>query len=226
MLQRVGVSARGVAHRQALRLEGGASDRGKLLRVPLMVAASTRRRREPWQTAAAIAVLIGVSFSVLLISVAFGVSDKITHLVANPLVKHSHLLDVTLIDRILTLLTIVVAAAMLCETAAAAFTLGVTVMRSRREEVAVRRQSGVLRSRLLREFLVAMLWPCLIGGLIGEALGILVALLLRQATVLPMTFNLISLLAAFAVTIALAMAATLIPAWRSANASPAMLRKG
>jgi cell division protein FtsX len=191
-----------------------------------MPASAGGWRREPWQTAAAVAVLIGVAFSVLLISLAFGVAHKITHLLANPLVKHSHLVDVALVDRILTLLTIVVVAAMLSETAAATFTLGVTVMRSRREEVAIRRQSGVLRSRLLSEFLIAMFWPCLIGGLAGEALGILVAVLLRQTTVLPVTFNLVSLLAAFPVTIVLAMAATLLPAWRSANASPAMLRKG
>ena len=192
----------------------------------MMPPRSGAQRREPWQTAAAIAVLIGVAFSVLLISVAFGVAGKITDLLSNPLVKHSHLLNVSLVDRILTLLTIVVAAAMLAETAAATFTLGVTVMRSRREEVAIRRQSGVLRSHLLREFLLAMLWPCLIGGLVGEALGIVVALLLRQTTVLPVTFNVVSLLAAFPVTIVLAMAATLLPAWRSANASPAMSAQG
>jgi len=191
-----------------------------------MPNASRGQRREPWQTAAAIAVLIGVAFSVLLISVAFGVAGKITDLLDSPLVKHSHLVDVSLVDQILTLLTIVVAAAMLCETAAATFTLGVTVMRGRREEVAVRRQSGVLRSRLLSEFLVAMLWPCLVGGIIGEVLGISVAVILRETSVLPITFNAVSLLAAFPVTIALAMAATLLPAWRSANASPAMLRKG
>jgi len=99
-------------------------------------------------------------------------------------------------------------------------------MRNQREQVAIRCQSGVLRSRLLCVFLLAMRWPCLAGGLIGEALGVFVAVLLRETTVLPVTFNLVSLLAAFPVTIALAMAATLLPAWRSANASPAMLRKG
>jgi hypothetical protein len=190
-----------------------------------MSASAGVKRREPWQTAAAVAVLIGVAFSVLLISVAFGVSGKITDLLDNPLVKRSHLLDVALVDHILTLLTIVVATAMLAETAAATFTLGVTVMRSRREEVAIRRQSGVLRSHLLTEFLIAMFWPCLVGGIIGEALGVLVAIILRQTTVLPVAFNIVSLFAAFPVTIVLAMAATLLPAWRSANASPAMLRK-
>ncbi|MCL6106183.1 MAG: FtsX-like permease family protein [Actinobacteria bacterium] len=182
--------------------------------------------REPWQAAAAIAVFIGVFFSVLLMSVAFGVAEKITHLVDNPNVEHTQAVNTALVEQILTVLTIVVVAAMLSQTAAATFTLGVTVMRNRREEIAVRRQSGVLRSRLLREFLIAMFYPCLIGGLVGEALGILAAGILRQTTVLPVAFNLVSLLAAFPVTIVLALAATLLPAWRSTNISPAMLRKG
>lgn len=63
------------------------------------------------------------------------------------------------------------------------------------------------------------------GGIAGEACGLLTALLLREATVLPVRFSLISVFAAFPVTIVLALLATLIPAWRSASASPAMLRK-
>jgi len=57
-------------------------------------------------------------------------------------------------------------------------------MRNQREQVAIRCQSGVLRSRLLCVFLLAMRWPCLVGGLIGEALGVFVAVLLRETTVL------------------------------------------
>jgi ABC-type antimicrobial peptide transport system permease subunit len=170
-------------------------------------------------------VAIGVGFSVLLMSVSAGVAQDISDHLSNPALKTSNLVDVGLIDSILTLLTIVVTAAMLTQTAAATFTLGVTVMQSRREEVALRRQSGVLRSRLLREFLVAMFWPCLIGGLIGEALGIAAGLILRSTTVLPVRFTPVSLLAAFPVTVLLALAATMIPAWRFANASPALLRR-
>jgi ABC-type lipoprotein release transport system permease subunit len=169
--------------------------------------------------------MIGVAFAVLLMSVAHGVAGKIDGLVGNPVLKQSHLVNVGLVTSILALLTVVVTSAMLAQTAAATFTLGVTVMRSRREEVAIRRQSGVLRSTLLREFLIAMLWPCIIGGLAGEAAGLLTGLILRETTVLPVRFNLISVFAAFPVTLILALLATLLPAWRSANASPAMLRK-
>lgn len=183
------------------------------------------KRPESWQVAAAIAVGIGVAFSVLLMSVAFGVSNSITGLLDNSALRSSGLIDVDRINSILALLTIVITAAMLSQTAAATFTVGVTVMRSRREEVAIRRQSGVMRSSLIAEFLLAMLLPCVVGGLIGEAVGCLVAFVLDTFTVLPVRFTAVSLLGAFPITIVLAMAATLLPAWRAANASPAMLRK-
>lgn len=183
-------------------------------------------RRDSWRVAAATAVGFGVGFSVLLISVAYGVSHEITHQVANGAVRRSHLIDVGRVQEILFLLTVVVTGSMLVQTAAATFTLGTTVMQSRREEVALRRQSGVLRSTLLYEFLIGMLGPCLVGGLAGEAGGLLAAEVLTRATVLPIQINGVSLLAAFPVTITLAIAATLGPAWRFANASPALLRRG
>jgi hypothetical protein len=185
------------------------------------------RHRAAWRVPAAVAVGIGVCFSVLLMSVAYGVSWGITHRldrIRDPAVRH--LVNVGLIDSILVLLTVVVATAMLAQTAAATFTFGVTVMNARREEVAIRRQSGVLRSTLLREFMLAMLVPCVAGGVVGEAAGVFAAALLRTFTVLPVRFNAVALLGAFPVTVALALLATLIPGWRFANASPALLRRG
>ena len=179
-----------------------------------------------WRIVAMVAVGIGVGFAVLLMSVAFGVKHGISSRLSNPLLKQSHLVNVARINEILVLLTIVVATAMLSETAASTFTVGLTLMKSRKEEVALRRQSGVLRSRLMKEFVWAISIPCVIGGLIGEACGIAVAWLLGRYTVLPIRFTPFSLLAPFPITVALAIAATLIPAWRFANASPALLRKG
>jgi putative ABC transport system permease protein len=183
-------------------------------------------RWESWQFAAAVAVGAGVAFSVLLVSVAFGVHSDIAHRLANNALKRTHVVDVSLIDRILTLLTVVVTGAVLCETAIATFVLGTTVMRSRREEVAIRRQSGVLRSTLLFEFLGTITLVSVLGGVVGEGLGIGAAFSLSRMTVLPVRFTAISLFAAFPVAILLSIAATLIPAWRSAGASPALLRKG
>ena len=55
--------------------------------------------------------------------------------------------------------------------------------------------------------------------------GIAVGLVLRTWTVLPVRFTAVSTLSAFPVTVLLALSATLIPAWHSASASPALLRK-
>ena len=55
--------------------------------------------------------------------------------------------------------------------------------------------------------------------------GILAGALLRAVTVLPVRFTPMSLAAAFPATVLLALAATLVPAWRAANASPALLRR-
>jgi hypothetical protein len=174
---------------------------------------------------AVIAVAVGVGFSVLLISVAGGVSDYITAQLSASQVRRSGLVDVDVINTIVALLTVVVTVAMVLQTAAATFALGVTTMRARREEIALRRQSGVLRTTLLVEFGRQMLAACVLGGVLGEVAGIAAGSLLRAATVLPVRFTTVSLAAAFPATVLLALAATLIPAWRAANTSPALLRR-
>lgn len=181
---------------------------------------------QAWQVASATAIAVGVGFSVLLMSVSYGVSADIHERLASPLLKDSRIVNVGTIDSILSILTIVVTAAMLAQTAVVTFVVGVTVMRSRREEIAIRRQSGVLRSRLVQEFLSAMLITCLCGGVIGEVLGVIGASGLAAYTVLPVQFTALSVFAAFPVTVALAMLATLLPAWNAASASPALVRRG
>ena len=181
------------------------------------------KRHSPstWAVATTVAIACGVAFSVLLMSVAQGVSDTLqTKVSALPAARKNQ------IDDILVLLTVVITAAMLLQTAVATFSMGVTTMQGRREEIALRRQSGVMRSRLLTEFLRRLLTVCVISGLLGEALGIGAGEALASWTVLPVTFTPVTVLAAFPVTVALAVLATLWPAWRSANASPALLRRG
>lgn len=176
----------------------------------------------PWAIAASSAVAFGVGFSVLLISVAEGVSQNLQAQIS----VAGQVIDVNRINDILVLLTVVVTGAMLCQTAAATFLLGVTSMRARREEIALRRQSGVLRSRLLGEFVGEVVSACLVGGILGEACGVAGASALKTWTVLPVEFTPLSLISAFPVTVLLALLATLWPAWRAANASPALLRRG
>lgn len=190
-----------------------------------MVQRPAARRRLPSTAVAVVAVAVGVGFSVLLISVAGGVSAYISSQLSASEVRRSGLLDVDVINAIVALLTVVVTIAMILQTAAATFVLGMTTMRSRRDEIAVRRQSGVLRSTLLIEFGRQMFAACMLGGILGEVAGILVGALLRAVTVLPVRFTPVSLAGAFPATVVLALAATLVPAWRAANASPALLRK-
>jgi hypothetical protein len=76
------------------------------------------KRWEPWQRAAVAAVTLGVGFSVLLISVAIGVQDRIRSAVDIEAVRQSSLVNVDLIDTVLLLLTIVITAAVLAQTAA------------------------------------------------------------------------------------------------------------
>ena len=174
---------------------------------------------------AVVAVAAGVGFSVLLISVAGGVRGFISTQLSAPEVRRSRLVDVDVINTVVTLLTIIVTVTMVAQTAAATFVLGLTTMRARREEIALRRQSGVLRATLLVEFGRTMLGACLLGGAVGEIAGILAGTMLRAVTVLPVRFTPVSLFAAFPATVLLALAATLVPAWRAANASPALLRR-
>lgn len=193
---------------------------------PSRPASPPRAAREFWKLPAGAAVVVGVAFSVLLMAVAFGVQAQIDALVSNPsLPVAAKAIPTHLIHQILLWLTVVVAGAMLLQTGISTFTMGMALMRTRRDEIAIRRQSGVLRLTLLSEFARTMMGPCLLGGAVGELIGILAGLILRSATVLPVRFTPVATLSAFPVTVLLAIAATLIPAWQSANASPALLRK-
>jgi hypothetical protein len=174
----------------------------------------------------AIAVAIGVGFSVLLISVSLGVSHGIKLRLAAAGSSRPPALNVLKIDAILTDLTVVVTAAMLIQTAVSTFVLGRSTMSSRREEIAIRRQSGVLRSTLVLEFLAGVLRGCIVGGLIGEAAGVAATIAIRRYSSLPAHFTWLSVLGAFPTAVVLAVGATLIPAWRTANVSPALVRRG
>lgn len=192
------------------------------------VVSAKRRSRsaEAWEVVAGVAVAAGVGFSVLLMSVSFGVARVISADIANKRLRRLHFLNVGKIDTILGLLTLVVSVAVLGLTALTTFGMGVTMTRSRRVEIAVRRQSGVYRKTLVAEFLADMLVPVLVGGVVGEGLGVLVSLVISVISVLPVSFTPISLFSAFPVTVVLALVATLIPAWQAANSSPRLARQG
>src|SRR5260370_28576764 len=103
-------------------------------------------------------------------AVAFGVQARVNALVSNTALPFdAHLVPVRPIREILLWLTIVVTAAMLLLTAISTFTMGTALMHSRRDEIAIPRQSGGLRSTLLLELARAMLRPCLLGRALRAA---------------------------------------------------------
>ncbi len=183
------------------------------------------QRLESWRVATAAVVAAGVGFAVLLMSIAFGVAHEIDDRLSSAQLRRLAPVTVHQVNQILAALTVVVTACVLAETATVTFVVGVAVMRSRRHEIAVRRQSGVLRSRLISEFLRTMAILCVVGGVLGEAGGYAAGSLINAHSVLPVVFTPVSLLAAFPVTVVLAVAATIFPAWQAANVSPALLRR-
>lgn len=180
--------------------------------------------RQDWQLTAAVSVGLGVGFSVLLMSVSYGVQQNVTSTLGASAIRELPGVGVSTVVSILQLLTVVVTAAMITQTAATILVVGIGAMRTRRAEIAIRRQSGVLRMTLVREFAQRMLVACALGGAIGEVCGIAVAQALAHWTVLPIAFTDVSLFSAFPVTVLLALVATLAPAWRAANVSPALGR--
>lgn len=186
---------------------------------------TTRQSREIWRTTSMVQTMVGVGLSVLLISISAGVQRVIRQQV-HVAGLGSFPINAALIDGILSDLTVLVVAAMLLQVAIGALILGITMMRSKRVEIAIRRQSGVTRARLLREFLLLTIEPVLVGGLVGEVLGILSAFVMEHTTVLPVHFGAAAIFAAFPTCVVLSVVAVSFPAWSSANTSPATLRKG
>jgi len=177
-------------------------------------------RPGPWRLVSGLSVAMGVAFAVLLMSISYGVSDRITGDLDVPQLRDAGFLDVGLIESILTALTVAVTSAMIIQTAAATATVGWVLMQSRKREIGIRRQSGVFRGRLVSDFMKEMTPPVLGGAVVGEVAGVLIGIAVRDLTVLPVTFNPVSLFASFPITILLAGVATTIPAWLAAGKSP------
>ncbi len=177
-------------------------------------------RPGPWRLVSGLSVAMGVAFAVLLMSISYGVSDRITADLDVPQLRDAGFLDVGLIESILTALTVAVTSAMIIQTAAATATVGWVLMQSRKREIGIRRQSGVFRGRLVTDFVKEMTPPVLGGAVVGELAGVAIGIAVRDLTVLPVTFTPVSLFASFPITILLAGIATTIPAWLAAGKSP------
>ena len=90
----------------------------------------------------------------------------------------------------------------------------------RRKEIGLRRSVGARQGDILRQFLLEALTICLVGGVIGVALGFGIAVLLRQLTPFPADVRPWVALLGFGLSSAIAVVFGLYPAVRAAQLDP------
>ncbi len=164
-------------------------------------------------------VVTCVSSGVVLVSIAAGVEQKIDSLVSDPRIARTHLLNVGLIHSILTSLTVAVLLGVLANLAVSAFVLGQLVMRSRREEIAVRKDTGASAALLLMEYVrEATAWAVL-GGIAGQVIGIAIASMIDHWSPLPAVLTLPSWWAIWPTAAVTVVAANFLPAFAAARMS-------
>lgn len=177
-----------------------------------------------WWVISALSVLYSVAFSVILMSISAGVEEDVNTSLGVKELQGVSFINVDRINDILHALTALITVAMIAQTALTTAVIGYVLMNARRSEIGNRRQSGVERSRLVKEFAAEMVRPVLFGAVIGEILGVVAANHIRGATVLPVSFTKQSLFLAFPTTVAIAMIAVMIPAYIDAGRSPKYLQ--
>jgi putative ABC transport system permease protein len=87
-------------------------------------------------------------------------------------------------------------------------------------EIGIRMSIGARRRDILNQFLVEALVLCLIGGLVGLGLGLLIGMGVTRASQLPFVVTPITLLLPFAVSASIALAFGIYPAVRAARLDP------
>lgn len=91
----------------------------------------------------------------------------------------------------------------------------------RTKEIGIRRSVGATQKDILRHFLLEALAQCLSGGLVGVALGFLLALLLRQLTPFPAVVKLWVAVLGLLLSSVIALIFGLYPAVKAARLDPA-----
>jgi len=90
----------------------------------------------------------------------------------------------------------------------------------RTKEIGLRRSVGATQRDIARQFLVEVLAQCLVGGLVGVALGFGLALLLRQVTPFPAVVELWVALMGLGLASAIALVFGVYPAVKAARLDP------
>ncbi|MDA2914684.1 FtsX-like permease family protein, partial [Acidobacteriia bacterium AH_259_A11_L15] len=92
----------------------------------------------------------------------------------------------------------------------------------RKKEIGIRRSVGATRRDILNHFLLEALAVCLTGGLVGVALGFLLALAVGQLTPFPASVRLWVALLGLLLTSLIALIFGTYPAVRAAHLDPAV----
>jgi putative ABC transport system permease protein len=87
-------------------------------------------------------------------------------------------------------------------------------------EIGIRMSIGARRKDILNQFLVEALLLCLVGGLIGLGLGILIGAAIDTASASPVVITPLTLIMPFAVSAAIALVFGIYPALQAANLDP------
>lgn len=180
-----------------------------------------------WRIVSAASVGFGVAFAVVLMSISSGVEHSINKSLGVKELRGVTFIDVGNINAILHALTTLITSAVIFQSAAATFIVGMVLMASRRHEIGVRITGGAQQITLVYEFAREMVKPVFVGAVIGELVGIVICLAIEQFWILPVNFTIQSLTYAFPVTIIIALLAAMGPAYVTAGSDPDDLtRKG
>jgi putative ABC transport system permease protein len=122
--------------------------------------------------------------------------------------------------QILTLLLVGIAAISLTVGGIGIMNIMLISVTERTWEIGIRISIGARRRDILNQFLVEALVLCLVGGLVGLGLGLLIGLGITKASQLPFTVTPVTLLLPFAVSASIALVFGIYPAVQAARLDP------
>lgn len=121
---------------------------------------------------------------------------------------------------VLTLLLVGIAAISLTVGGIGIMNIMLISVMERTWEIGIRMSIGARRRDILNQFLVEALVLCLVGGLVGLGLGLLLGMAVTNASQLPFVVTPVTLILPFAVSASIALAFGIYPAIRAARLDP------
>jgi putative ABC transport system permease protein len=90
----------------------------------------------------------------------------------------------------------------------------------RTREIGIRKAIGAVRRDIVQQFLIEAMTLSAMGGVIGVALGLAIALVVRATGMLPTTTPLWSILVGLGVSISIGLFFGIYPAYKAARLDP------